>query len=66
MRRKIERWTPSNSNPNGECTMENIATLDQLKCLLVPVLNRIETRRQNNDKKKGAKNAKRINPQASD
>lgn len=45
--------------------MENIATLDQLKCLLVPVLNRIETRRQNNDKKKGAKNAKRINPQAS-
>ena len=65
MRRKIERWTPSNSNPNGERTMENIATLDQLKCLLVPVLNRIETRRQNNVKTKGAKNAKRVNTQAS-
>ena len=45
--------------------MENTATLDQLKCLLIPVLNRIETRRRNNEKKKGAKNAKRINPQAS-
>ena len=45
--------------------MENTATLDQLKCLLIPVLTRIETKRQNNDKKKGAKNAKRINPQAS-
>ena len=45
--------------------MENTVTLDQLKCLLVPVLNRIETKRQNNDKTKGAKNAKRINPQAS-
>lgn len=41
-------------------------TLDQLKCLLVPVLNRIEIRRQNKVKTKGAKNAKRINPQASD
>ena len=66
MRRKIERWTPSNSNQNGERTMDNTVTLDQLKCLLVPVLNRIETRRQNNDKKKGAKNEKRINTQASD
>ncbi len=66
MRRKIERWAPSNSNQNGERTMENTATLDQLKCLLIPVLNRIETRRQNNDKKKGAKHAKRVNTQASD
>ena len=66
MRRKIERWTPSNSNQNGERTMDNTVTLDQLKCLLVPVLNRIETKRQNNDKKKGAKNEKRINTQASD
>ena len=66
MRRKIERWTPSNSNQNGERTMENTATLDQLKCLLVPVLNRIETRRQNNVKTKGVKNAKRVNTQASD
>ena len=46
--------------------MENTVTLDQLKCLLVPVLNRIETRRQNNVKTKGAKNAKRVNTQASD
>ena len=46
--------------------MENTATLDQLKCLLVPVLNRIETRRQNNVKTKGAKNAKRVNTQAPD
>ena len=44
--------------------MENNVTLDQLKCLLVPVLNRIETRRQNNVKTKGAKNAKRGNTQA--
>ena len=65
MRRKNERRTPSNSNQNGERTMENTATLDQLKCLLIPVLTRIETKRQNNDKTKGAKNAKRINPQAS-
>ena len=66
MRRKIERWTPSNSNPNGERTMENIVTLDQLKCLLVPILNRIEIKQQNNDKTKGAKNAKRVNTQAPD
>ena len=46
--------------------MENTVTLDQLKCLLVPVLNRIETRRQNNVKTKGVKNAKRVNTQASD
>ena len=66
MRRKIERWTPSNSNQNGDLTMENTVTLDQLKCLLVPVLNRFETRRQNNVKTKGVKNAKRVNTQASD
>jgi len=41
-------------------------TIDQLKCLLVPVLIRIETRRRNNEKKKGAKSAKRINTRASD
>ena len=66
MRRKIERWTPSNSNQNGDRTMENTVTLDQLKCLLVPVLNRIETRRQNNVKTTGVKNAKRVTTQASD
>ena len=46
--------------------MENTVTLDQLKCLLIPVLNRIETRRQNNDKKKGAKHAKRSSTPAAD